>query len=213
MLSFHLFFTIQLFHKIAPWLHFCLETHLSTYVNHTRVLLPFELSPACCLPPLNCHLGHVLSPLYGVKHHTLNKSLPSTDTNLLYQQRCHFNLLLPVICIPLLYTKWVTETWNYFQLTGKPQGVVPRPHEGAKVLSEQSPALLHVWITRGRGRGWGRGWGWSLVETTLRSIGRGVGHTHGWLRVLGKAEEESKGREEGGGESWFFFCSGSLPEA
>ena len=35
------------------------------------------------------------------------------------------------------------------------------------------------------------------METTLRSIGRGVGHTHGWLRVLGEAEEESK--REGSG--------------
>lgn len=43
------------------------------------------------------------------------------------------------------------------------------------------------------------------METTLRSIGRRVGHTHGWLRGLGKAEEESNGREEGGGESCFFL--------
>lgn len=32
------------------------------------------------------------------------------------------------------------------------------------------------------------------METALRSIGRGVGHTHGCLRALGKAEEESRGR-------------------
>lgn len=50
------------------------------------------------------------------------------------------------------------------------------------------------------------------METTLRSIGRGVGHTHGWLRVLGKAEEESKGREEGGGETSSCGRFGSLPE-
>lgn len=42
------------------------------------------------------------------------------------------------------------ETLIYFQLTGKTQGVAPRPHEGAKVLGEKSPALLHVWVTRGR---------------------------------------------------------------
>lgn len=35
------------------------------------------------------------------------------------------------------------------------------------------------------------------METTLRSIGRGVGRTHGWVRVLGKAEEEIEGRERG----------------
>lgn len=34
------------------------------------------------------------------------------------------------------------------------------------------------------------------METTLRSIGRGVGRTHGWLRVPGKTEEESEGRTE-----------------
>lgn len=198
------FFTLWLFHQTAPWLHSYWETHFSTHVNHTRVLLPFELSPACCLPPLNCHLGHVLSSLYVVKHHTLNKSLPSTDilyfTDKAVTSTCYCLLFVFHFCIQ-------NETWNCFRLTGKPQGVAPRPHEGAKVLSEQSPTLLHVWVTRGRG------WRWSLVETTLRSIGRGVGHTHGWLRVLGMAEEESIGREEGGGESWFFFCSGSLPEA
>lgn len=38
------------------------------------------------------------------------------------------------------------------------------------------------------------------METALRSIGGGVGHTHGWLQVLDKAEEESRRGEEGGGE-------------
>lgn len=41
------------------------------------------------------------------------------------------------------------------------------------------------------------------METTLRSVRRRVGHTHGWLRTLGKAEEERKGNEEGGGERQF----------
>lgn len=41
------------------------------------------------------------------------------------------------------------------------------------------------------------------METTLRSVRRRVGHTHGWLRTLGKAEEEREGTEEGGGERRF----------
>lgn len=32
------------------------------------------------------------------------------------------------------------------------------------------------------------------METTLRSIGRGVGHTHGCLCVLGEVEEERRRR-------------------
>lgn len=43
------------------------------------------------------------------------------------------------------------------------------------------------------------------MEATLRTVGRGVGHTHGWFEVLDKAEEESKRREEGGGEREFFI--------
>lgn len=41
------------------------------------------------------------------------------------------------------------------------------------------------------------------METTLRSVRGGVGHTHGWLRMLGKAEEERKGNAEGGGGRQF----------
>lgn len=50
------------------------------------------------------------------------------------------------------------------------------------------------------------------METTLRTVGRGVGHTHGWFEVLDKAEEESKRREEGGGEREFFFISSFLKQ-
>lgn len=178
--------TLLLFHQTAPWPQSCSQTHLSKHILHTKV--PFAFWTQCHLPPLNCHLGHVLSPLYGEKHHTSNKSLLSTQTNLLCSRKLSLQPAPAVISQILLYTKQVTETQICSQLTGKPQGVAPGPHEGAKVLGEQSPALLHVWVTRGRGRGRG----WSLVETTLRSIGRGVGHTHGWLRVLGEAEEESK---------------------
>lgn len=37
------------------------------------------------------------------------------------------------------------------------------------------------------------------METALRSVGRGVGHTHGCVRALGEAaeEQESGGRAEG----------------
>lgn len=42
-------------------------------------------------------------------------------------------------------------------LTGEAQGVAPGPHERAKVLSKQSPALLHVRVGGGRGRGRGGG--------------------------------------------------------
>lgn len=50
------------------------------------------------------------------------------------------------------------------------------------------------------------------METTLRSVRRGVGHTHGWLRKLGRQRrrEEATEKEAEGDNSC--GCSGTLPE-
>lgn len=50
------------------------------------------------------------------------------------------------------------------------------------------------------------------METTLRSVRRGVGHTHGWLRKLAtqRRREEAREREAEGDNSRAF--SGTLPE-
>lgn len=82
------------------------------------------------------------------------------------------------------------------QLTGKAQAVAPGPHEGAKVLSEQSPALLHVRFGFGRGGRGGRRWR-RLLETALWSVGRRFAHTHECVRRQGVGGTREQKKAEG----------------
>lgn len=169
--------------KVQKKLHFCIcfvcIGCIFFAVSHTKAFVhshqPHQ-TPSCLWPPYL----HILSSVWKK-----NKSLS--------QIQVHFySFLINLSC-------WQNEPQRYkvpSQLTGKSQGVTPRPHEGSKILGEKPPALLHVRVARGRGRGR------SLVETALRSIGRGVGHTHGWSQVLEKAEEESRRRRREADCSW-----------